>query len=71
MCSFKNLEDTFDKRLAFFYREIDRLEGLRKALAENQVNLDDKNLSFASIEHDINMLKILINHVTSQKREKI
>jgi hypothetical protein len=71
MFSFKNLEDTFDKRLAFFYREIDRLEGLRKALAENQVNLDDKNLSFASIEHDINMLKILINHVTSQKREKI
>ena len=65
MCSFKNLEDTFDKRLAFFYREIDRLEGLQKALAENQVNLDDKNLSFASIEHDINMLKILINHVTS------
>ena len=71
MFSFKNLEDTFDKRLAFFYREIDRLEGLRKALAENQVDLDDKNLSFASIEHDINMLKILINHVTSQKREKI
>ena len=71
MCSFKNLEDTFDKRLAFFYREIDRLEGLQKALAENQVNLDDKNLSFASIEHDVNMLKILINHVTSQKREKI
>jgi hypothetical protein len=71
MFSFKNLEDTFDKRLAFFYREIDRLEGLRKALSENQVNLDDKNLSFASIEHDVNMLKILINHVTSQKREKI
>ena len=71
MCSFKNFEDTFDKRLAFFCREIDRLEGLRKALAENQVNLDDKNLSFVSIEHDINMLKILINHVTSQKREKI
>lgn len=65
------MEDTFDKRLAFFYREIDRLEGLRKALSENQVNLDDKNLSFASIEHDVNMLKILINHVTSQKREKI
>ena len=70
MFSFKNFEDTFDKRLAFFYREIDRLEGLRKALAENQINLNDKNLSFVSIEHDINMLKILINHVTSQKREK-
>ena len=40
MASFRELQDTFDKRLAFFNREIKKLEGLRSALADSQVSLD-------------------------------